>query len=101
MAFGLAWHVDLIKYVQALEELGFVDRAMLERFLAQGEEHVALGDEHIARQRHLISELRRDGQDTEMAETLLAEFEQSQALHVAHRDRLRRKLAELAATVPT
>jgi hypothetical protein len=74
-----------------------MDRATLETFLQQAEEHVALGEQHIARQREIVSELARDGHDTEMAETLLAQFENNQAMHTAHRDRLRRELAKLPA----
>lgn len=59
---------------------------------------MALGEQHIARQRQIVSELARDGHDTQLAETLLAEFEKNQAMHVAHRDRLRRQLAELPDT---
>ena len=57
---------------------------------------VALGEAHIARQREILANLTRDGQ-TEAAgraAELLAQFEQTQTLHVSDRDRLRLELAE-------
>jgi hypothetical protein len=77
-----------------------MDRASLERFLTQTEGHVALGERHIARQQQIVSQLQRAGHEPDrgMAEALLSVLEESQELHVAHRDRLRRELAELPAT---
>ncbi len=70
-----------------------VDRAMVERHLAQAERHVAEGERHIARQRQIVVELESDGHDLEAARDLLAQFETMQAMHVADRDRLRGELA--------
>ena len=64
--------------------------------LAQAERHVVEGEEHLARQRALIDKLRRDGHDTTTAVELLHEFERSQAVHVAERDRIRAELANRA-----
>ena len=61
--------------------------------LEQAERHVAEGEQHIARQRELIAELERDGHDTTTAIELLRTFEQSQAGHIADRDRIRAVLS--------
>jgi hypothetical protein len=73
-----------------------MDRQMILDHLAQAEGQVALGEAHIARQREILANLTRDGQ-TEAAgraAELLAQFEQTQTLHVSDRDRLRLELAE-------
>jgi hypothetical protein len=62
--------------------------------LAQAERHVALGAKYVARQREIIGELERDGQDAGQAWSLLALFEQVQAIHVVGRDRLLRDLEQ-------
>jgi hypothetical protein len=69
-----------------------IDRQQTMEHLALAEEHVALGAKNVARQREIIAELRRDGHDTTAASALLVQFEEAQALHVADRDRLLRKL---------
>jgi hypothetical protein len=51
--------------------------------------------EHVRRQRELVEWLRKAGHDTSKAAELLHMFEQTQALHVAHRDRLRAELPDL------
>jgi hypothetical protein len=72
-----------------------MDRAILQSHLALAEEHVSTSKKHIARQRELIEELERDGhlQLALSAERLLAQFIKLNALHIAHRDRLRRELS--------
>jgi hypothetical protein len=71
-----------------------MDRAMLERYLAEAERHVTEGGEHIATQRRIIAELERDSHDTTNARQSLKQFEELQAIHIANRDRLRRELGE-------
>jgi hypothetical protein len=70
---------------------------MLEEHLAQCERHVALGERHLSRQREIIAELDRGGHDSTKARELLVIFGETQAMHVAHRDRLRDELANAAA----
>lgn len=70
-----------------------MDKATLQRYLAKAEERVVLGEEHIARQRAVLARLAGDGHDTTRAEELLRTYEESQALHVADRDRLAVELA--------
>ena len=69
---------------------------MVERHLAQAEEAVVLGEHHIARQRALIAELEQKSHDTAQAKQLLATFEETQMLHLAGRDRVRRELDALS-----
>jgi hypothetical protein len=47
---------------------------------------------HLEHQRRIIAELDRDGHDTAHAKALLDTFEQSYALTVADRNRLREQL---------
>lgn len=60
--------------------------------VAEAERHVAEGEEHLSRQRAVIDRLGFDGHDTAKAEALFRQFQQIQAMHIAHRDRLRREL---------
>ncbi len=50
--------------------------------------HVRQGSACVARQFQLVAKLRVDGRPTEVAEQLLASFEESQRLHEAHLARL-------------
>jgi hypothetical protein len=79
----------------SLEYPARMDREMLKRHLAQGEENIATGDKNIARQRDVIAELERDGHDTASARTFLRELEQLQVVLIAERERLLSELSEL------
>jgi hypothetical protein len=68
--------------------LNDMDRIMLIHHLAQAEEHVASSRRAIIRQRELVLDLERDGQDTGEARRLLATFEDLERLHVADRERV-------------
>ena len=70
-----------------------MDRQIIAQHLALAERHVAQGRGHIDRQRQRIVELDRDGHDSAQARNILANFERTQALHVADRDRLQEALA--------
>jgi hypothetical protein len=61
--------------------------------LERAEQHVALSERHISRQRELIAELERDGHDTQLAAELLSTLEESQAAHIADRNRLKAELS--------
>jgi len=65
---------------------------MLQRHLAQADAHIDTGYRNIARQRDVIAQLERDGHDTALARDTLMQFEQSQALHIADRERILREL---------
>jgi hypothetical protein len=51
-----------------------MDREMLERHLAQADDHIAIGRKNITRQREVIGELERGGHDTRQAIATLDEF---------------------------
>ena len=75
---------------------------MLKQQLAQAERHVIEGENHIARQRQIIGRLANDigqlangARDLKAAQDALAQFESTQASHIADRDRLRAELAAL------
>jgi len=71
-----------------------MDREMARQRLEQAERHVAEGERHVVRQRELAAELKRDGRDFRLAIEVLHQFEQTQELQVADRDRLRKELNE-------
>ena len=68
---------------------------MIADHLAQAERHVAEGQDHIKRQRELIAERQRYGDDTREAQRLLDNFIALEAAYIADRDRLRRELAKV------
>ena len=70
-----------------------VPRGTLLDHLALAERHIAEGSVIIDKQKLLITELQRDGHDTDKSRALLHQFEQIQELHIADRERL---IAELA-----
>jgi hypothetical protein len=68
---------------------------MLERHLAQAERHVTEGEQHILRQRNVIAEREHGGYGgVDDARQVLVEFEITQTLHIAQRDRIRQALEE-------
>jgi hypothetical protein len=67
--------------------------ALLQR-LAQAEEHILQGERHIRRQRRIIAEFRVRSRDATLVNELLDGFNETQAMHIAERDRLQRELAE-------
>jgi hypothetical protein len=69
-----------------------MDRQLLQQHLGMVERHVVEGDGHVMRQRELVAKLERTGRDTTHAKMLLRQFQELQALHIEHRDRLRNEL---------
>ena len=65
-----------------------MDEALVRARLAQADSHITLGERTIARQRDIIARLGRSGLDTTVAEDTLRIFEQTQAAHMADRDRI-------------
>ncbi|PBB84535.1 hypothetical protein [Mesorhizobium sp. WSM3876] len=61
---------------------------MRETVLAMLEQQVLPGERHIARQRVIVADFHHKSFRTDLAEELLALFEQMQLLRVTHRDRL-------------
>ena len=66
----------------------------LARALEEAEARVTLGARHIAHQRALIARLQAENAASDIAANLLRLFEEMQALHCEHRDRLARDLAK-------
>jgi two-component sensor histidine kinase len=71
--------------------------AILESF-SMARRHVAMGERHIARQREIVARLERNGHDSLDSKRLLGYFEELQNMHMAHRDRLEKVLAEVSRT---
>jgi hypothetical protein len=71
-----------------------MDREMLEDHLALAEQHITEGEMRLTRQRELVSRLESRGLEAIEARRLLDNFEETQAMHVADRDRILRKLSE-------
>ena len=69
-----------------------MNRDSVERALAQAERHVAEGKVILARQRAAIVASELIGGDVARFKELLSVFEDSQRVHVADRDRLRKDL---------
>ena len=67
-----------------------MNRDFVERALAQAERHVAEGKVILARQRAAIASSELIGGDVARFKELLSVFEDSQRVHVADRDRLRK-----------
>jgi hypothetical protein len=57
--------------------------------VALAERRVVEGEQHITRQRKVIADLERGGQDSETARELLRRLEEKLLLHLLDRDRLR------------
>jgi two-component sensor histidine kinase len=72
------------------------DRTAVLEYFSMARRHVAIGERHIARQREIVAELERDGHDSLDAKRLLGYFEELQNMHIAHRDRLGKTLAEIS-----
>ncbi|MBU6464615.1 MAG: hypothetical protein KGK01_06660 [Bradyrhizobium sp.] len=62
------------------------------RHLEQAERNVAEGERHIAEQEERVVQLARGGHNVTEARKLLDNFYASQALHIQHRDRIRKEL---------
>jgi hypothetical protein len=69
-----------------------MDRASLERRLANADKHIVEGMRHIAQQKALIQGMERLGRDTSTSKRLLRIFEETLRLHTAERDKLLRQL---------
>jgi hypothetical protein len=67
-----------------------MDRQMIADHLELAERHVSQGALHLEKQRQIIATLIEGGHDVRQAKDLLSVLEETQALHVADRDRLRK-----------
>jgi hypothetical protein len=71
-----------------------MDRAMIQRHLAEAEGHIRQGKALIAKQREILNRLEKVGADPSVALKMLENLEAAQAMHVTDRERI---AAELAA----
>jgi len=69
-----------------------MDRANLERRLANAEKHIDEGMRHIAQQKKLIQGMEHLGRDASVSKKLLQTFEETVRLHKADREKLLRAL---------
>jgi hypothetical protein len=69
-----------------------MDRAVALQHLADAERHVAEGERHLARQEALIAELDHGGHDAKEARTILHTLQETQFLHLQHRDHILKEL---------
>jgi hypothetical protein len=69
-----------------------MDRTLTLARVAQAERHIAIGERTLAKQRAIIETLGRDGHDTTDASARLRGFEQTHAIHIGDRNRLRAEL---------
>ena len=71
-----------------------MNREMIIDHLKQAERHIAEGRGHVERQRQIVEELVRRGDDARRSTALLELFEETLAKHIEDRDRIRSELAE-------
>ena len=69
-------------------------RANLKHLVEDAELRVQRAQRNIDRQGEVVSALERDNRDTTIAKALLKIFEKANAIHVADRDRLIKRLAD-------
>ena len=69
-------------------------RANLKHLVEDAELRVQRAQRNIDRQGEVVSALERDNRDATIANALLKIFEKANAIHVADRDRLAKRLAD-------
>jgi hypothetical protein len=72
------------------------DLATLLERLSMASRHVAIGERNTTRQREIVAGLERRGHNALVAKWLLASFEELQNMHIAHRNRLEKALAQIS-----
>jgi Fe2+ or Zn2+ uptake regulation protein len=70
-----------------------MDRALLLQQLGQSEKRIEAGVQKVTKQRETIAGLAADGHDAVEAKRVLADFEQAQAMSLAHYERIEIELA--------
>jgi hypothetical protein len=71
------------------------ERAMIEKHLAQAEEHIRTGQGHITRQKEILAELERDGHEGSAQQARERNFRTDAEVPFGDRDRLRAELAAM------
>jgi hypothetical protein len=69
-----------------------MDPASLVEHLALADTHIEEGERRIEQLRKRIAVMERSGRHTPKSRDLLRALQQTQALHIAHRDRLRKEV---------
>ena len=69
-----------------------MDRATLEQFLAEAEDHLDAAIGRLERQARLVAQLKEGGHDTRLAEALLVQFERSYQTFLSERDLIARSM---------
>jgi hypothetical protein len=97
--YGLPWTPAITatvarRFPRSLLCFTAMDRASLERRLANAQKHITEGERHVAAQQKLIQRMARLGRDTTRSQRLLETFEETLRLHMADRDKLLRELDE-------
>lgn len=75
-----------------------IDRSLLLAQLLTTEKHISATARNLLRQQSIIQELRRRGDDTRYAQSLLQRLQEVQAMRIADRDRMRAELGDVAST---
>jgi len=75
------------------EVIPMMDRALLLQQLEQSGKRIEAGVQKVTKQRETIAGLAADGHDTVEAKRVLADFEQAQAMSLAHYERIEIELA--------
>jgi hypothetical protein len=70
-----------------------MNRARLEQDLAEAEQCITDGKVYVKSQRAIVTKLTRQGDDTEKARYILKTLQDTLALHIEHRDQLKRQLS--------
>ena len=76
-----------------------MDRATLEQFLAEAEDHLDAATRRLERQARIVAQLKQRGHNTRLAEALLVQFERSYQTFLSERDVIARSL-RVSASLP-
>jgi hypothetical protein len=69
-----------------------MNRAILLEHLTLAKEHIEIGSRAIGKQQEIIAKLQAHGHNTFVARKMLKSFEDTQAMHLAERDRIQDEL---------
>jgi hypothetical protein len=77
-----------------------MDPKMVVDHLAMAERHVTNGWLHVERQRQIVEDLGRNGENIARSSALLQLFEELLAKHIQHRDQCRAEVATIMKQLP-
>lgn len=77
-----------------------MDKSLLLKHLALAERHVRESESRVSQQQALVEQLEREGHGSELARTLLLEFEHSLELHRYDLSRIQAELAHTRESPP-